>query len=60
METFTKREKIIWNQAIRMAANEAYLYDGLIPNERDRKAMKSGIVDKLSYKIKTSQNEKIK
>lgn len=51
----TQKEKLLWNQAIRAAANEAYLYDGLIPEERDRMAMKIRTIEKLSYKLTNKQ-----
>lgn len=50
MKQLTKKEKLLWNEAIRAAANEAYLYDGLIPNEEDRKVIKMSTIEKLSYK----------
>lgn len=46
----TKKEKELWNEAIRAATNEMFLYDGIIPDERDRIIMKDRIIKKLSYK----------
>lgn len=46
----TKKEKELWNEAIRAATNEMFLYDGLIPDERDRIILKERIIKKLSYK----------
>ena len=54
-KTLTPKEKLLWNQAIRAAANEAYLYDGLIPDEKDRLAMKIRTIEKLSYKLNNKQ-----
>jgi hypothetical protein len=53
MKTLTKKEKLLWNEAILKAANEVYLYDGLIPEEWERKILKEKIVKKFSYKIKS-------
>lgn len=46
----TQKNKELWNEAIRAAANEMFLYDGLIPDKRDRIILKERIIEKLSYK----------
>lgn len=52
MARLTEKEKILWNRAVKAAMNEAYLYDGLIPDEDARLNLKHNVIKKLSYKLK--------
>lgn len=51
MARLTEKEKLLWNQAVRAAMNEAYLYDGLIPDEDARRNLKETVIRKLSYVV---------
>ena len=46
----SKKEKLLWNAAVQATLNEVYLYDGIIPDERDRLLIKQRVSEKLSYK----------
>lgn len=45
----TKREMEVYNEAIRDAMKEVWLYDGIIPDEVSREYMVRQIQKKLSY-----------
>ena len=53
MKTLSKKEKELWNEAVRKTINEMKLYDGVIPDKVDRLAMAENIQRKISYKLKT-------
>ncbi|HRZ18737.1 MAG TPA: hypothetical protein P5136_01655 [Methanofastidiosum sp.] len=52
MKLLTRKEKELYNSAIKAATNEIKLYDGLIPDEGDRNYMAERIYERLAYKIK--------
>ena len=56
LSQFNKREKEIWNEAIRKATNELRLWDGIIPDKSDREFIVCSIREKLMYKIKHREN----
>lgn len=52
MKQLSKRDKELWNEAIRCATRELKNWDGLIPDKGDRDFAAKSIYDKLAYKIK--------
>jgi hypothetical protein len=46
----TRKQKLLWNEAVRKTLNQVRLYDGIIPDERDRNHIATAIWDRLSYK----------
>lgn len=53
MKTLTKKEKSIWNEAVKKTCNELKLWDGLIPDADDRNRLAAVLKEKVSYKLKT-------
>lgn len=45
----TLKEKKLWNRAIEAARKQILLYDGLVPDERDRTNLADGIAKRLKY-----------
>lgn len=50
MKKLSKREKAIWNEAVKKCCNEIKLYDGIIPDEDERRRMAEKIKERISYK----------
>lgn len=46
----TKREKEIWNEAVRDTLKEVWLYNGIIPDDFAREALCRNVQEKISYK----------
>lgn len=46
----TKREMLIWNEAIKAAAKDLLKWDGVFPEEKDRKYVSEGIIQYCSRK----------
>lgn len=53
MKTLTKKEKSIWNEAVRKTCNELKLWDGLVPDKDDRNILARVLKEKMSYKLKS-------
>jgi hypothetical protein len=53
MKTLTKKEKELWNEAVKKCTNEIKMYNGTIPDEFERNNMAQAIKDRISYKLKT-------
>jgi hypothetical protein len=52
MKILTKKEKQIWNDAVKATLIEMMNWDGIIPDLDDRKLLREKISEKISYKIK--------
>lgn len=48
----SRKEKLLWNDAIKEACSEIKKWDGLIPNDYVRKFMATAVYERLAYKIK--------
>lgn len=56
-KTRTLTEKQLWNEAVKKVTKEIMYWDGLLPNEGDRKFMSAFIYEKCAYKIKGDLND---
>lgn len=45
-----KEKRVLWNEAVRAVCGSIKEYDGIIPDEIDRKYMSEKIMDKWLYK----------
>jgi len=53
----TKKEKLLWNEAVAATAKEVLKYDGLVPNDDDRKALSEALKKRVSYKKELEEKE---
>ncbi len=52
MKILTKKEKEIWNEAVRKTCNELKLWNGLVPDDDDRNRLAVVLKEKMSCKLK--------
>ncbi len=50
MTTLSKKDKLLWNEAVRKTLNEVKTSDGIIPDDDEREYLAIRVYEKVAYK----------